>query len=197
MVKKFPQTQGMLCLFNIFKTKLYNASENGANIQGFENKKLCEIFESEASIESVEEVLQNINFSSEIDVSKVQNNIKNEVKMLELIEKHLNHAKMQYINWKREIKRARLQTEKALRNLQTSLKIIDFIYSNIMPSSPLILAICVKKISSLNDFLSERNLENSLGFQKELSDIMDELFSDLSFKIGRLKENLQIYNFEI
>ncbi len=174
--------------------KLYNASTGGAQIDGFENVLLDDVLKDCNNYFSVDEILNTIDLSVEIDENKVYEKIKKEIEILNQVKNHLLDSKKAYMNYKNEINRSKILTSKAAKNLHKVLGIIDKIYTTISSKNPIVLLTCIKYTQKLNDLF--RYLENEqldYNSQKMIIKIMDSLYKGSLTNIEKVIEKLGTY----
>lgn len=174
--------------------KLYNASTGGAQINGFENVSLEDVLKNFENSFSVDEILDTINLSVEIDENKIYEKIKKEIEILNQVKNDLLDSKKAYMNYKNEINRAKILTSNAAKNLQKVLGVIDKIYTTISSKNPIVLLTCIKHTQKLNDLF--RYLENEqldYNSQKMIIKIMDSLFKGSLTNIEKVVEKLETY----
>lgn len=174
--------------------KLYNATTGGAQIDGFENVLLDDVLKDCNNYFSVDEILNTIDLSVEIDENKVYEKIKKEIEILNQVKNHLLDSKKAYMNYKNEINRSKILTSKAAKNLHKVLGIIDKIYTTISSKNPIVLLTCIKYTQKLNDLF--RYLENEqldYNSQKMIIKIMDSLYKGSLTNIEKVIEKLGTY----
>lgn len=174
--------------------KLYNASNGGAQINGFENILLEDILKSFDDSFSVDEILNEIDLKSDVNQDNFYQKIKCEIDILKNVQSKLIEAKPIYENYKKEIKRAKILTSNAAKDLKKVLSVIDNIYVNLSSKYKIVLLTCIKNTQKLNDFfkfLEKQELD--LKTQKLIIEQIDNFFKEAIPNIEKVLEKLESY----
>lgn len=174
--------------------KLYNASNGGAQINGFENILLEDILKSFDDSFSVDEIIKDVDLKSNIDKDEFYKKIKLEIEILKKVQSELLDVKPRYENYKKEIKRAKILTSNAAKDLKKVLSVIDNIYVNLSSKYKIVLLTCIKNTQKLNDFfkfLEKQELD--LKAQKLIIEQIDNFFKEAIPNIEKVLEKLESY----
>lgn len=176
------------------KLKLYNASTGGAQINGFENVILENILENFDDDFSLDEILNEIDLKFNINKNDFYQKIKSEIDILKKVQSELLDIKPTYENYKKEIKRAKILTSNAAKNLQKVLRVIDNIYVNLSSKYKIVLLTCIKNTQKLNDFfkfLEKQELD--FNTQKLIIEQIDNFFKEALLNIEKVVKKLESY----
>lgn len=174
--------------------KLYNASNGGAQINGFENVKLEDVLKDFNSSFSVDEILDNVDLSTHINEEKVYEKIKNEINVLNQVKDDLINSKPAYIRYKKEINRSKILTSNAAKDLKKVLGVVDNIYTTLSHKNTIVLTTCIKHTQKLNDlfrYLEDKKLDYSS--QKMIIEVMDSLYQGSLRNIEKVINKLECY----
>ena len=174
--------------------KLYNASQGGAQIDGFENIKLEDLLKNYNESFCVEDILKNIDLTPDIDEIRIHEKIKKEIDILNRVKSDLLNTKPAYINYKKEIKRAKILTLDAAKDLKKVLCVVDNIYTNLSSKNKIVLTTCIKNTHKLNDlfrFLEKQELD--YNSQKMIIKVLDKLYKESLDNIEKVVSKLESF----
>lgn len=174
--------------------KLYNASNGGAEIKGFKNVLLEDILKSFNNNFSLDEIINEVDLKPDVNQEDFYQKIKCEIDILKNVQSKLIETKPIYENYKKEIKRAKILTSNAAKNLKKVLSVIDNIYVNLSSKYKIVLLTCIKNTQKLNDFfkfLEKQELD--IKTQKLIIEQIDDFFKEAIPNIEKVLAKLESY----
>lgn len=174
--------------------KLYNASNGGAQIEGFENVYLEDILKNLNEKFYVDDIINSIDLNVNVNKDEIYQKIQNEMNILNQVKNDLINSKSTYLRYKKEINRARVLTSNAAKDLKKVLSVVDNIYTSLSSKNKIILATCIKNTHKLNDlfkFLENKDLD--YNSQVLIIKVMDELYNESLTNIEKVTAKLEMY----